>query len=54
MPRLLDLVEHAAVGEVGRLRLLPAAEHAVDRDEVELGKALEIFGSANSGWAGRK
>ena len=39
---VVDLVEHAAVGEVGFLRLLPAAEHLVDGDQVELGEALEV------------
>ena len=33
---LIDLVEDAAVGEVGLLRLLPAAEHLVDGEQLDL------------------
>src|SRR5512137_2824150 len=35
-PRLVDLVEHASVGEEALLRLLPSAEGVVDREEPEL------------------
>ncbi len=54
MQGLHDLVEHAAVGEVLRLRLLPAAEGSVDGDEVDLGEAREVvlvgvFGIARAG-----
>ena len=42
MVRVLDLVEDSAVGEMRRLRLLPAAERA-DVDQVELGETRQIF-----------
>src|SRR5258708_7971404 len=32
----VDLIEHAAVGEVRRLRLGPAAERVVDREQLQL------------------
>ena len=38
-PGLVDLIEHAAVGEVRLLRLLPAAEDLVDREELHLREA---------------
>ena len=42
--RLIDLVEDAAVVEMGRLRLCPAAENrVVDGDELQLGEALQIL-----------
>src|SRR6266540_6016596 len=41
--RRVDLVEHPAVGEVGRLRLLPSAKHAVDGDELELRELRGVF-----------
>src|SRR3954462_9190458 len=41
---LVDLIEHAAIGKVRRLRVMPAPEQGiVDRDELHLGKAREIF-----------
>jgi hypothetical protein len=33
-----DLVEHAAVVEVSRLRLRPPAEHLVDREQLDRGE----------------
>ena len=50
---LVDLVEYAAVGEVRRLRLLPAAEVAVDGDQLELGKSREVFLVGDFGMRGR-
>src|SRR5471030_950111 len=40
--RLVDLVEDAAVGEMDLLRLGPAAEHLVDREERQLREALGV------------
>ena len=42
-PGLIDLVEHAAIGEVSLLRLRPSAEHLVDGKEAELRKLLRIL-----------
>src|SRR4029078_8777921 len=44
LPALGDLVEKAAVGEVGLLRLRPAAEHLVDGEELHLGELGPILG----------
>src|ERR1700761_8249356 len=41
---LINLVEHAAIGEVGRLRLGPAAEIAVDGGERNVGELALILG----------
>ena len=46
----VDLVEHAAVAEVGGLRLLPAAE-AVDAEELDLGEARHVLGGGQLGLA---
>ena len=40
----MDLVEGAAFVEVGLLRLLPAAEHLVDGEQLELGEPVRILG----------
>ncbi len=42
--RLVDLVEHAAIGEMRRLRLAPAAEIPVDGDQGNGGKRAAILG----------
>src|SRR3954452_4110397 len=42
--RAVDLVEGAAVGEVGGLRLRPAAEAVVDRDQRQLREARQVGG----------
>src|SRR3954462_8820683 len=40
---LVDLIEDAAVGEMFPLRLGPAAEHIVDREQLELCKGVFVF-----------
>src|SRR5512145_988875 len=40
---LVDLIEHAAVGEVHGLRLLPTAEHLVYGEQVHLGELTRIL-----------
>src|SRR5690606_3595113 len=42
--RGIDLVEDAAVGEVGLLSLAPAAKRVVDGDELDLGEAGDVGG----------
>src|SRR5262249_2417577 len=42
-PRRVDLVERAAVGEMRRLRLLPAAERLVDREHRKLREPARVF-----------
>src|SRR3954463_9721996 len=37
---LLDLIEHAAVREVGGLSLIPTAKHVVDGEQGDLGEDL--------------
>src|SRR5689334_744694 len=44
VPRAVDLVEGAAVSEVDGLRLRPAAETVVDRDQRELREARQVGG----------
>ena len=39
----VDLIEHTPVGEVRLLRLGPAAEFLVDRDQFQVGKVPGIF-----------
>src|SRR4051794_14525102 len=41
-PRLVDPVEDALVGEMLRLGRLPAAEHLVDGEELELGELAGV------------
>jgi hypothetical protein len=43
--RLVDLVEHAAVGEMSRLRLFPAAEHLIDGEKRDLREFIGVAAS---------
>src|SRR5260370_2874211 len=40
---LVDLIEDAAFGEMFLLRLGPAAEHLVDREQFDLGERVLVF-----------
>src|SRR5690606_21794490 len=40
---VVDLVEHATIGEVGVLRLLPATKHLIDGEQVHVGEADNIL-----------
>jgi len=42
----VDLVEDAAIGEMGFLGLGPAAEDVVDRDEFDLRKLRRVLGGS--------
>ncbi len=41
---LIDLIKNAAVGEMSRLRFLPAAEYLIDREQVHLREQPAVFG----------
>ena len=41
---MIELIEDTAVVEVNLLRLLPAAEHLVDGEEIHLGELPDVLG----------